>query len=99
MVRGTGILQQYVDKQQLPEEMDGDFHHCHSDWLVFRLVRFLVCLHVVKMILHIYLAAVMNYLNHVWGFFGFFFKCRDIKTKTIKGETSWLEVKFGQRFF
>lgn len=38
-VRGTGVLQQYVDKQQLPEEMDGDFTHCHSDWLVFRLVR------------------------------------------------------------
>ncbi|TKS93185.1 Rho guanine nucleotide exchange factor 40 [Collichthys lucidus] len=36
-VRGTGVLQQYVDKQQLPEEMDGDFAHCHSDWLVFRL--------------------------------------------------------------
>ncbi|XP_019122190.2 rho guanine nucleotide exchange factor 40 isoform X2 [Larimichthys crocea] len=36
-VRGTGVLQQYVDKQQLPEEMDGDFTHCHSDWLVFRL--------------------------------------------------------------
>lgn len=38
-VRGTGVLQQYVDKQQLPKEMDGDFHHCHSDWLAFRLVR------------------------------------------------------------
>lgn len=66
MVRGTGVLQQYVDKQQLPEEMDGDFHHCHSDWLVFRLVRFLVCVHAAKMILHIYLAAVMNYLNNVF---------------------------------
>ncbi|TDG99631.1 hypothetical protein EPR50_G00195700 [Perca flavescens] len=37
MVRGTGVLQQYVDKQQLPKEMDGDFIHCHSDWLAFRL--------------------------------------------------------------
>ncbi|KAF1380779.1 hypothetical protein PFLUV_G00167520 [Perca fluviatilis] len=37
MVRGTGVLQQYVDKQQLPKEMDGDFTHCHSDWLAFRL--------------------------------------------------------------
>ncbi|XP_068164039.1 rho guanine nucleotide exchange factor 40 isoform X2 [Antennarius striatus] len=36
-VRGTTILQQYVDKQQLPQEMDGDFAHCHADWLVFRL--------------------------------------------------------------
>ncbi|XP_049923679.1 rho guanine nucleotide exchange factor 40 isoform X2 [Epinephelus moara] len=36
-VRGTGVLQQYVDKQQLPKEMDGDFTHCHSDWLAFRL--------------------------------------------------------------
>ncbi|KAM3857567.1 LOW QUALITY PROTEIN: rho guanine nucleotide exchange factor 40 [Diretmus argenteus] len=36
-VRGTGILQQYVDKQQLPKEMDGDFNHCHSEWLAFRL--------------------------------------------------------------
>lgn len=38
-VRGTGVLQQYIDKQQLPTEMDGDYNHCHSDWLVFRLVR------------------------------------------------------------
>lgn len=38
-VRGTAVLQQYVDKQQLPTDMDGDFAHCHSDWLVFRLVR------------------------------------------------------------
>lgn len=55
MVRGTGILQQYVDKQQLPKELDGDFPHCHSDWLVFRLVRIglLVCVHVAEMILHI----------------------------------------------
>uniref|UniRef100_A0A673CEW3 Rho guanine nucleotide exchange factor (GEF) 40 n=2 Tax=Sphaeramia orbicularis TaxID=375764 RepID=A0A673CEW3_9TELE len=37
VVRGTGILQQYVDKQQLPTEMDGDFSHCHTDWLSFRL--------------------------------------------------------------
>ncbi|XP_031706733.1 pleckstrin homology domain-containing family G member 4B isoform X2 [Anarrhichthys ocellatus] len=37
MVRGTAVLQQYVDKQQLPKEMDGDFPHCHSDWLAFRL--------------------------------------------------------------
>ncbi|XP_067435209.1 rho guanine nucleotide exchange factor 40 isoform X1 [Thunnus thynnus] len=37
MVRGTVVLQQYVDKQQLPKEMDGDFTHCHSDWLAFRL--------------------------------------------------------------
>ncbi|XP_076018671.1 rho guanine nucleotide exchange factor 40 [Genypterus blacodes] len=36
-VRGTAILQQYIDKQQLPKEMDGDFSHCHSDWLAFRL--------------------------------------------------------------
>uniref|UniRef100_A0AAQ6IK27 Rho guanine nucleotide exchange factor (GEF) 40 n=1 Tax=Anabas testudineus TaxID=64144 RepID=A0AAQ6IK27_ANATE len=36
-VRGTGVLQQYVDKQQLPKEMDGDFTHSHSDWLAFRL--------------------------------------------------------------
>ncbi|XP_074555474.1 rho guanine nucleotide exchange factor 40 [Halichoeres trimaculatus] len=37
VVRGTGILQQHVDKQQLPSEMDGDFSHTHADWLVFRL--------------------------------------------------------------
>ncbi|XP_069564043.1 uncharacterized protein KIAA1755 isoform X2 [Brachyistius frenatus] len=36
-VRGTTVLQQYIDKQQLPTEMDGDFTHCHSDWLAFRL--------------------------------------------------------------
>ncbi|XP_051799747.1 pleckstrin homology domain-containing family G member 4B isoform X2 [Acanthochromis polyacanthus] len=36
-VRGTAVLQQYVDKQQLPKDMDGDFSHCHSDWLAFRL--------------------------------------------------------------
>ncbi|XP_041841505.1 pleckstrin homology domain-containing family G member 4B isoform X2 [Melanotaenia boesemani] len=36
-VRGTGVLQQYIDKQQLPKELDGDFSHCHSDWLAFRL--------------------------------------------------------------
>nr|XP_057923846.1 rho guanine nucleotide exchange factor 40 isoform X2 [Doryrhamphus excisus] len=37
VVRGTGVLQQFVDKQQLPTEMGGDFSHCHSDWLSFRL--------------------------------------------------------------
>ncbi|XP_037335705.2 rho guanine nucleotide exchange factor 40 [Pungitius pungitius] len=37
VVRGTAVLQQHVDKQQLPQEMDGDFAHCHSDWLAFRL--------------------------------------------------------------
>ncbi|XP_026018467.1 rho guanine nucleotide exchange factor 40 isoform X2 [Astatotilapia calliptera] len=36
-VRGTSVLQQYVDKQQLPKEVDGDFIHCHADWLAFRL--------------------------------------------------------------
>ncbi|XP_056613263.1 rho guanine nucleotide exchange factor 40 [Triplophysa dalaica] len=36
-VRGTAILQQFVDKQQLPTEMGGDFNHSHSDWLAFRL--------------------------------------------------------------
>ncbi|XP_061566139.1 rho guanine nucleotide exchange factor 40 [Cololabis saira] len=36
-VQGTAVLQQYVDKQQLPEELDGDFSHCHSEWLAFRL--------------------------------------------------------------
>ncbi|KAL0970069.1 hypothetical protein UPYG_G00236730 [Umbra pygmaea] len=36
-VRGTGVLQQYVDRQQLPVEMDGDYKHCHSEWLAFRL--------------------------------------------------------------
>ncbi|XP_052456836.1 rho guanine nucleotide exchange factor 40 [Carassius gibelio] len=36
-VRGTGILQQFVDKQQLPKEMAGDFNHSHDDWLTFRL--------------------------------------------------------------
>ncbi|XP_073715706.1 rho guanine nucleotide exchange factor 40 isoform X1 [Misgurnus anguillicaudatus] len=36
-VRGTGILQQFVDKQQLPREMGGDFNHSHADWLTFRL--------------------------------------------------------------
>jgi len=39
LVRGTGILQQFVDKQQLPREMGGDFNHSHDDWLTFRLVR------------------------------------------------------------
>ncbi|KAM4565108.1 rho guanine nucleotide exchange factor 40 [Fundulus diaphanus] len=37
IVRGTGVLQQYVDIQQLPKELDGDFSHSHSDWLAFRL--------------------------------------------------------------
>ncbi|KAM4612027.1 rho guanine nucleotide exchange factor 40 isoform 2-T2 [Polymixia lowei] len=36
-VRGTGVLQQYVDKQQLPKEMDGDLDHSHPEWLAFRL--------------------------------------------------------------
>ncbi|KAK5893327.1 hypothetical protein CgunFtcFv8_006209 [Champsocephalus gunnari] len=37
VVRGTAVLQQHIDRQQLPTEMDGDFSHCHSDWLAFRL--------------------------------------------------------------
>lgn len=37
-VKGTAVLQQYVDKQQLLKELDGDFSHSHSDWLAFRLV-------------------------------------------------------------
>ncbi|XP_037531306.1 uncharacterized protein KIAA1755 [Nematolebias whitei] len=36
-VRGTGVLQQHVDQQQLPKELNGDFSHCHADWLAFRL--------------------------------------------------------------
>ncbi|KAF5901895.1 rho guanine nucleotide exchange factor 40-like, partial [Clarias magur] len=36
-VKGTGVLQQYVDKQQLTKELDGDFEHSHNDWLSFRL--------------------------------------------------------------
>ncbi|XP_035473786.2 rho guanine nucleotide exchange factor 40 isoform X2 [Scophthalmus maximus] len=36
-VLGTGVLQQFVDRQQLPDDMDGDLVHCHSDWLAFRL--------------------------------------------------------------
>ncbi|XP_072314824.1 rho guanine nucleotide exchange factor 40 [Eucyclogobius newberryi] len=36
-VKGTDVLQQYVDKQQLLEELDGDFSHHHGDWLSFRL--------------------------------------------------------------
>ncbi|XP_051580200.1 pleckstrin homology domain-containing family G member 4B-like isoform X1 [Myxocyprinus asiaticus] len=36
-VRGTGILQQFVDKQHLPREMDGDFNHSQVDWLAFRM--------------------------------------------------------------
>lgn len=39
VVRGTGVLQQYVDSQQLPKQVDGDFSHSHSDWLAFRLVK------------------------------------------------------------
>ncbi|KAM6949166.1 rho guanine nucleotide exchange factor 40 [Aplochiton taeniatus] len=35
-VPGTGVLQQYIDRQQLPSEMDGDFRHSHADWLAFR---------------------------------------------------------------
>ncbi|XP_051921750.1 rho guanine nucleotide exchange factor 40 isoform X1 [Hippocampus zosterae] len=37
MVRGTAVLEQFVDRQQLPTEMGGEFSHCHSDWLSFRL--------------------------------------------------------------
>uniref|UniRef100_G3Q555 Rho guanine nucleotide exchange factor (GEF) 40 n=1 Tax=Gasterosteus aculeatus aculeatus TaxID=481459 RepID=G3Q555_GASAC len=37
VARGTAVLQLHVDKQQLPQEMDGDFAHCHADWLAFRL--------------------------------------------------------------
>ncbi|XP_066515955.1 rho guanine nucleotide exchange factor 40 [Hoplias malabaricus] len=37
LVRGTGVLQQYVDRQQLTKELDGDFEHSHADWLTFRL--------------------------------------------------------------
>ncbi|KAG9331290.1 hypothetical protein JZ751_019539 [Albula glossodonta] len=36
-VCGTGVLQQFVDKQQLPTSMGGDFQHCHSAWLTYRL--------------------------------------------------------------
>ncbi|KAI4897505.1 hypothetical protein NFI96_008042 [Prochilodus magdalenae] len=36
-VRGTGVLQQYVDRQQLTKGLDGDFEHSHADWLTFRL--------------------------------------------------------------
>ncbi|KAI5087935.1 pleckstrin-like domain-containing family G member 4B, partial [Silurus meridionalis] len=36
-VKGTGVLQQYVDIQQLTKELDGDFEHSHSDWLSFRM--------------------------------------------------------------
>ncbi|XP_026799035.2 pleckstrin homology domain-containing family G member 4B [Pangasianodon hypophthalmus] len=36
-VKGTGVLQQYVDRQQLTKELDGDFEHSHNDWLSFRL--------------------------------------------------------------
>ncbi|XP_061619218.1 rho guanine nucleotide exchange factor 40 isoform X4 [Phyllopteryx taeniolatus] len=37
VVRGTAVLEQFVDRQQLPTEMGGDFSHCHSDWLSFRM--------------------------------------------------------------
>ncbi|XP_051554972.1 rho guanine nucleotide exchange factor 40-like isoform X2 [Myxocyprinus asiaticus] len=37
IVRGTGMLQLFVDKQHLPREMDGDFNHSQADWLAFRL--------------------------------------------------------------
>ncbi|CAL8326552.1 unnamed protein product [Lota lota] len=36
-VRGTVVLQQYVDQQQLLTDMGGDFSHAHADWLLFRL--------------------------------------------------------------
>ncbi|XP_077598310.1 rho guanine nucleotide exchange factor 40 isoform X1 [Stigmatopora nigra] len=36
LLRGTAVLQQFVDGQQLPTEMGGHFHHRHSDWLSFR---------------------------------------------------------------
>ncbi|XP_036407612.1 LOW QUALITY PROTEIN: rho guanine nucleotide exchange factor 40 [Megalops cyprinoides] len=36
-VRGTGVLQQFVDRQQLPTGLDGDFQHSHSEWLSYRL--------------------------------------------------------------
>ncbi|XP_060772946.1 rho guanine nucleotide exchange factor 40 isoform X2 [Neoarius graeffei] len=36
-IKGTGVLQQYVDRQQLTKELDGDFEHSHNDWLSFRL--------------------------------------------------------------
>ncbi|KAJ8261562.1 hypothetical protein GJAV_G00155760 [Gymnothorax javanicus] len=36
-VCGTEVLQQFVDRQQLPSSLDGDFQHCHSEWLCYRL--------------------------------------------------------------
>ncbi|KAJ8382504.1 hypothetical protein SKAU_G00032820 [Synaphobranchus kaupii] len=36
-VCGTGVLQQFVDRQQLPTALDGDFQHSHSEWLSYRL--------------------------------------------------------------
>ncbi|KAG5846273.1 hypothetical protein ANANG_G00148030 [Anguilla anguilla] len=36
-VCGTGVLQQFVDRQQLPSALDGDFQHSHSQWLSYRL--------------------------------------------------------------
>ncbi|KAJ8268723.1 hypothetical protein COCON_G00113300 [Conger conger] len=35
-VCGTGVLQQFVDRQQLPSALDGDLQHSHSEWLSFR---------------------------------------------------------------
>ncbi|XP_061664881.1 rho guanine nucleotide exchange factor 40 isoform X10 [Syngnathoides biaculeatus] len=35
--RGTAVLEQFIERQQLPTEMGGDFSHCHSDWLSFRM--------------------------------------------------------------
>ncbi|XP_023695314.2 rho guanine nucleotide exchange factor 40 isoform X1 [Paramormyrops kingsleyae] len=37
IVRGLGILQQHVDRQQLPVALGGDFPHSHSEWLAYRL--------------------------------------------------------------
>ncbi|XP_029112067.1 rho guanine nucleotide exchange factor 40 isoform X2 [Scleropages formosus] len=37
VVRGTGILQRFVDRLQLPTALDGDFPHSHLDWLAYRL--------------------------------------------------------------
>ncbi|XP_076868210.1 rho guanine nucleotide exchange factor 40 [Brachyhypopomus gauderio] len=37
LVRGTVVLQQYVDRHQLTTQLDGDFQHSHIDWLAFRL--------------------------------------------------------------
>ncbi|MFT7815262.1 rho guanine nucleotide exchange factor 40-like isoform X2, partial [Arapaima gigas] len=37
VVQGTGILQRFVDRLQLPTALDGDFPHLHADWLAYRL--------------------------------------------------------------